>query len=297
MEQASTWTIGSLLTWAASDFRERGMESPRLEAEILLAHVLGADRIRLIVESGRPLSTGELNAYKALFKRRRSGEPTAYILGQREFFGRSFEVNPHVLIPRPDTEILVQVALKRTSHRKLTGRALDLCTGSGCVAVSFALERRTWQVTASDVSEHALEVARKNALKLGAIWGLRFVVSDLFSALDQGERYELVTANPPYIPIGEHKGLDPTVKDFEPALALVGGEDGLDLYPRLIRQARQHLVPGGVLAVEVGAGQAAAVEQIFMQEGFSALSREKDYGGHERVVSGKASSPGRAHPG
>jgi release factor glutamine methyltransferase len=290
MEKATIWTIGSLLTWATSDFRERGMESPRLEAEILLAHVLGVDRIRLIVESGRPLSTDELNAYKAKFKRRRSGEPTAYILGQREFFGRSFEVNPHVLVPRPDTEILVQVALDRTSHRKLTGRALDLCTGSGCVAVSFALERRTWHVTASDVSERAIEVARKNALRLGAIWGLRFLVSDLFGAVDQGERYELVTANPPYIPIGDHKDLDPTVRDFEPALALVGGEDGLDLYPRLIRQARRHLVPGGVLAVEVGAGQAAAVEQLFIKEGFSALSREKDYGGHERVVSGKANT-------
>lgn len=288
--EQTTWSIGGLLTWAAGDFRERGLENPRLEAEVLLAHVLGVDRIRLIIEAERPLSSIELNAFKERFKRRRAGEPTAYILGHREFYGRSFEVNQHVLIPRPDTETLVQVALHRTSHRKLTGRALDLCTGSGCVAVSFALERRTWQVTASDLSESALEVARKNALKLGAIWGLRFIVSDLFGAIEEGERYELVTANPPYIPILDHKGLDPTVRDFEPVLALVGGQDGLELYPQLVRGARQHLVPGGVLAVEVGAGQAEAVEQIFINEGFSALSREKDYGGHERVVSGKASA-------
>lgn len=282
------WTIGSLLAWAAGDFRTRGIESPRLEAELLLSEVLASDRVRLIVDSQRPLAESELEAFRSVFKRRRAGEPTAYILGRREFFGREFQVNPSVLIPRPDTEILLSVALKRTSHRSLAGRALDLCTGSGCVAISFALERRTWQVTGTDLSVEALDVARRNALALGAIWGLRFLPGDLFLALENPERFELITANPPYIPSGEIETLDLGVRKFEPNCALDGGQDGMNFYPRLAEGALAYLVPGGVLAVEVGAGQAEAVGSIFAAHGFEAIENEKDYGGHRRVVSGKA---------
>lgn len=283
-----SWTIGRILTWATEDFRKKGLASPRLEAEILLGAILNVDRVRLIVDSARPLSVEELNAFKESFKRRRSGEPTAYILGRREFFGREFIVNRHVLVPRPDTEILVEEALERTAHRHLSGRALDLCTGSGCVALSFALARRTWQVTATDLSEDALNVARKNAEKLGAVWGVRFLLGDLFQAIPEAERFELVTANPPYIPSAEIAELDIGVWDFEPSKALDGGTDGFDFYPRLLEGARRHLVPGGVLAVEVGAGQAESVHQSFEKSGFTDVRRKKDYGGIERVVSGRA---------
>src|SRR5690606_241070 len=195
---------------------------------------------RLIVDAERPLTREELSAYKEHIQRRRSGEPAAYILGKREFFGRDFFVDRRVLIPRPDTEILLEEALARTAHRNLQGRALDLCTGSGCVAVSFALERRTWEITATDISEEALEVARKNALQWGAMWGVRFLVSDLLDALAETERFELITANPPYIPSSEIETLDPGVKDHEPRAALDGGESGLSFYPRLLADARAH---------------------------------------------------------
>lgn len=287
-EDSDSWTIGRVLSWATDDFKKKGLSSPRLEAEILLGAILGLDRVRLLVDSARPLSTVELSSFKESIKRRRSGEPTAYILGRREFFGRDFIVSRHVLVPRPDTEILVEEALERTAHRNLSGRALDLCTGSGCVALSFALARRTWQITATDLSEDALHVARRNAEKLGAVWGVRFLQGDLFGALAETERFELITANPPYIPSEEISELDVGVRDFEPQKALDGGPDGLDFYPRLLEGARRYLVPGGVLAVEVGAGQAAQVSQIFEREGFTDLRNKKDYGGILRVVSGRA---------
>ncbi len=283
-----SWTIGRVLLWATDDFKKKGLESPRLEAEILLGAILGLDRVRLIVDAARPLESEELSAFKKSIQRRRGGEPSAYILGKREFFGRDFIVNRHVLIPRPDTEILLEEALERTAHRDLSGRALDLCTGSGCVAISFALARRTWQVTGTDLSEDALSVARRNAEKLGAVWGVRFLPGDLFAALDAAEKFELITANPPYIPRQEVAELEPSVRDFEPNDALDGGEDGLDFYPRLLEGALHHLVVGGVLAVEVGAGQAPDVAAQFAKAGFTDVRTKKDYGGHERVVSGRA---------
>lgn len=286
--QTESWTISRVLGWATEDFKKKGLESPRVEAELLLGAILKLDRVRLIVSGQKPLSPDELSAFKKFIQRRRSGEPSAYILGKREFFGREFFVNPSVLIPRPDTEILVEEALERTAHRNLSGRALDLCTGTGCVALSFALSRRTWQTTGTDISEAALAVARRNAEKCGAVWGVRWIPGDLFDALGETERFELVMANPPYIPRAELEELEPDVKDFEPRSALDGGEDGLDFYPRLLEGARRHLVPGGVLALEVGAGQAGGVQQLFDEFGFTDVRRKKDYGGHERVISGRA---------
>lgn len=281
------WTIRRVLTWASDDFKKRGFESPRLEAEILLGSILGVDRVRLIVDATRPLSDDELGAYRSVIQRRREGEPSAYILNQREFFGREFYVDSRVLVPRPDTETLVEVALHRTRHRYLDGRALDLCTGSGCVALSFALERRTWKVTATDLSEEALRVARKNALRLGALWGVRFLPGDLFGAVLEEERFELITANPPYISPSEIETLDRGVRDFEPRLALDGGRMGLEFYPKIAAGALRQLVPGGVLAIEVGAGQASSVAEILTGLGYEALETAKDYGGHERVVSAR----------
>lgn len=162
------WTIARVLKWATEDFRGRGMESPRLDAELLLGLSLGLDRVRLILEAARPLTPEELSSYRELIKRRRSGEPIAYIRGEREFYGLPIRVTPAVLIPRPDTETLVEVALERTRGRHMYGRALDLCTGSGCVAIAFAKERPTWRVTGVDVSAAAIAVARQNAERLSA---------------------------------------------------------------------------------------------------------------------------------
>jgi release factor glutamine methyltransferase len=284
------WSIGRVLAWAAADFRGRGIESPRLDAELLLAFVLGVDRIRLIVEVDRPLSPAELGAFRELIKRRRGREPIAYILGKREFYGLDFRVDREVLIPRPDSETLVEVALVRTGGRAMYGRALDLCTGSGCIAVAFKKQRPAWSVTATDRSPRAVEVARENAVRLGTIWGVRFLVGDLTSPLRPSERFDLITANPPYIPSAEVDELDPGIRDYEPRLALDGGADGLDVARRIVREATPLLDRGGVLAIEVCAGQAGAVSELLGNAGLEAIERRKDYQGHERVVSGRKTS-------
>jgi release factor glutamine methyltransferase len=281
------WTIARVLAWAAEDLGRRGLtDSPRLDSELLLGHALNADRVKLIVDSQRPLEPDELGRFKQLLLRRRKAEPIAYILGRREFYGLDFTVDPNVLIPRPSTETLVEVALRRTAPRHMFGRALDVCTGSGCVAICFARERPTWQVVGSDVSEGALGVARRNAQRLGAIWNVSFRHSDLLAAFGV-ERFELITANPPYIPDAELATLAPDIQKFEPRGALAGGADGLALLRRLIDAAPQHLTPGGVLALEIGAGQAPDVERALARAGYIELQRERDYDGIERIVSGR----------
>jgi release factor glutamine methyltransferase len=281
------WTIARVLAWASSNFKERGLESPRLEAEVLLAHVLRVERVRLILDAHKPLEPEELARFRDAIKRRRAGEPAAYIIGVREFYGLSFRVDRRVLIPRPDTETLVEAALEATRSRKLAGRALDLCTGSGCVAIAFAKARPTWRVTGTDLSPGAVEVARANALRLGAVWGVRFVSGDLYAAVGADETFELITANPPYIPRAEVDTLPRHIRDFEPRQALDGGEDGLDLLPPIVQGALERLTPGGTLAVEIGAGQSGAVAALFERTGFADVRRFRDYGGHERVVSGR----------
>ena len=274
-----------MLRWAADDFRARGIESPRLDAELLLARALGTTRIQLIVDARRPLAPDELARMRELVKRRRAREPMAYILGEREFYGRVFRVDARVLVPRPDTEALVEAALARTRFVSMCMRALDLCTGSGCVAISLARERPTSTVFAADVSDDALAVARDNALRLGA-YNVTLRRGDLYDAVDRACRFDLVTANPPYVASGEIPSLQPDVRDHEPRLALEGGADGLDVVRRVVAGAPAHLAPGGVLAVEVGAGQAPAVAKFFEAAGLSAVETHRDYARIERVVSG-----------
>ncbi|MFO0552618.1 MAG: peptide chain release factor N(5)-glutamine methyltransferase [Polyangiaceae bacterium] len=289
------WSIRKVLTWAADDLRTRGTDTPRLDAELLLAHVLGTNRIGLVVDAERPLSKAELAAYRELHKRRRTGEPVAYMLGVREFYGRPFRVDRRVLIPRPDTEILVEVAMERTSARSLSGTAVDLCTGSGCVAITLAKERPTWSVIGTDLSADALEVARENAQRLGALPHVCFAQGDLFAAVAAlapraRGRLNLVTANPPYIAEHERSELARTIIDFEPHLALFGGEDGLAITRRVVVEASEWLAPEGVLALEVGAGQAPAVAGFLRDRGYRDVESRKDYGGVERVVSGVRSA-------
>lgn len=278
-----SWTIGSLVKWAAEDFRARGIENPRLDAELIVAHALGIDRTRVIIDANRPLEGAELAKLRELVKRRRAHEPIAYLRGEREFYGLRFRVDRRVLIPRPDTEVLVDVALARTQHVSLSMRMLDLCTGSGCVAIAAARQRPTAKVVASDLSEDALAVARGNALRLGA-YNVSFVHSDLFASVPG--RFDIVTANPPYIPTPEIETLQADIKDFEPRLALDGGGDGLDLVRRIAKDAPAHLVPGGVLALEIGAGEAEATSAILTEHGFGDVRTHRDYGRIERVVSG-----------
>ena len=282
---AEIWSVRRVLAWAAEDLKRRGNDSARLDVELLLGRVLGLDRIGLIMQSERALTPAELATFRELFKRRRAGEPVAYLLGEREFYGIVLRVDARVLIPRPDSERLVEVALERTRLRSMRGSALDLCTGSGCVAIAFARQRPTWSVTGSDISADALQVAQDNAHRTGAVRNLRLLQGSLFAPV-KGERFDLISGNPPYIPAGEIAGLPVDVRDFEPRLALDGGADGLDLVRDIAAQAPQHLTPGGVLALEIGADQGAAALAIFQQRGYTELELARDLGGRDRVVSG-----------
>ena len=284
--RAEPWTIARVMAWATGDLRTHGSATARLDAELLLAHVLGCDRVRLVIDADRPLSPEELGAYKELHRRRRKGEPVAYLRGVREFFGRPFRVDRRVLIPRPETEGLVEVALSRTRHIGLCARVLDLCTGSGCVAITMAKERPTNFVLASDLSADALEVAADNALRLGAQVGLYH--SDLYAELGAWRAsLGLITANPPYIARAELAELAADIRDFEPPLALLGGADGLALVRAVVQGAATMLAAAGVLAVEIGAGQATAARQAFVEADFTDIEIARDYGGHERVISGR----------
>jgi release factor glutamine methyltransferase len=207
------------------------------------------------------------------------------LLGEREFYGIALRVDARVLVPRPDSECLVEVALERTRARSMHGSALDLCTGSGCIAIAFARQRQTWSVTASDISADALAVATDNAHRTGAIRNLRLTQGSLFEPV-AGERFDLISANPPYIPAGDIAGLPVDVRDFEPRLALDGGADGLDLVREIARQAPQHLTPGGLLALEIGADQGPASVAILEGAGFAEVQLARDLGGRDRVVSG-----------
>jgi len=288
--QPQEWTIEAVLRWATDDFRARGVDSPRIDAELLLGRVLSRSRIQLIADAKRVLDAGELAGFRELVKRRRAREPTAYILGEREFYGRKFRVDRRVLIPRPDTETLVEVALDRTRARSMSMRALDLCTGSGCVAITLARERRTSFFLATDVSGDALDVARDNALRLGA-YNVAFRQGDLFAAVDPSMRFDLVTANPPYVAEGELWELQPEIRDYEPPGALAGGVDGLAVVRRIVAQAGAHLRSGGFLVLEIGFGEAAATAGLLAAAGFEQVDVRRDYGRVERVVSGVLHTP------
>ena len=263
------------------------MSSPRLDAELIVGHITGLTRTQMIMNHERPLAAAELAEIRALVKRRRNHEPIAYLRGVREFYGREFKVDSRVLVPRPETEHLVDVSLRRTERLALGMRAMDLCTGSGCIAVSLAKERPTARMLGVDISEGALAVAKDNAARLGA-YNAAFLQSDLFVSLADNERgnFDLIASNPPYIESAEVLTLDSDVRDHEPHLALDGGASGYMYYKRIVAEAPAWLAPGGVLAFEVGAGQAPCVAEWMQSAGFLELQIERDLARIERVVSG-----------
>lgn len=276
------WTIRRVLAWTADDFAGRGIDSARLDAELLVAHALGLGRVQLYMDLDRPLTGEEREAIRKIVQRRRRREPVAYITGTKEFWGRSFIVTPAVLVPRPDSETVIERALELLDEAG--ARVLDLCTGSGILGLTIAAEREGVTVDLTDLSPEALEVARRNAEALGLSERTRFFEGDLFAPLPGGE-YALITANPPYIPEGEMAELAPEVREHEPKLALVAGNDGFAVHRRILEEAPRFLAPGGTLLVEVGAGQAPRLERLIQETGWAAhTARHRDLGGIERVV-------------
>lgn len=280
----TAWTIKSLLTWTTDFLAKKGVESPRLEAQLLLGHVLGCARIELVARSDEEPAEGERARFKELIRRRVAGWPAAYLVGQREFYLLPFEVTPAVLIPRPDTEALVLEALNRLKGRP-AARVLDLGTGSGCIAVSVAHRCKGAAVTAVDVSPDALAVARRNAERHSVADRVAFLAGDLFAPLPAGAAFDLIVSNPPYVTPGELAGLAPEVRDHEPRVALDGGPDGLAFYRRIAAEAGRWLARGGAVLVEVGWTQEPAVRAIFAEQPELIVGPSvKDRGGHARVV-------------
>jgi release factor glutamine methyltransferase len=279
-EKSETWTLLKVLDWTREYLAAKGVENARRESEWLLCHVLFLDRMGLYLNFDKPLSEAELAALRALVGRRARREPLQYILGSQEFCGLDFQVEPGVLIPRHDTEVLVEEALRRAPK---AGRVLDLGVGSGCIAIALATRLAGAEVVGVDISETALGVAATNATALGVTLDLRR--GSFFEAVP-GERFDLIVSNPPYIPTAELETLQPEVQRYEPRTALDGGLDGLDCYRQILGQASGHLVPGGWLLVEVGAGQAPAVRDLFAAAGFTAIVTAMDTCSIERVVGG-----------
>jgi release factor glutamine methyltransferase len=280
-----------------SRFEERRLTSPRLDAEILAAHALGTSRVQLYVQFDRPLTAPELAALRELVKRRQAGESVAYIVGKKEFFGLELAVDARVLVPRPDTETLVDEALARLplpadvpSVETAAGaepppprKIADVGTGSGAVAIALATHRPGARVFASDISPDALAVAQENATRRGC--DITLVAGDLDAPLAALGPFHVIAANLPYIPTADLASLPPEVK-AEPSLALDGGPDGLDLVRRLVAAAPSLLVPQGALVLEIGAGQAQATAALLQQAGFVDIRLRRDLGAIERVVSG-----------
>jgi release factor glutamine methyltransferase len=281
MKQTETWTTLKVLEWTKGYLAEKGIGNARLEAEWMLCEILGLDRVGLYVNFDKPLSAAELAHFRGMVARRARREPLQYILGTQEFMGLDFEVAPGVLIPRHDTEVLVEEAVRRGGNAR---KVLDIGVGSGCIAVALARLLPDAQVFGVEQSPEALAVARRNAEKNGVAVTLR--EGSLFEPFP-GERFDLIVSNPPYIPTADLAGLQPEVRDFEPTGALDGGPDGLDFYRRIIPAAPDYLNPGGWLLFEVGIGQAEQVLGLFGETGrFGELFTAKDPGGIERVVGG-----------
>lgn len=258
-----------------------GVPDPAVDAWYLLERISGMTRAQYYMREGETVPEETARQMQDWVALRADRVPLQHILGDTEFMGLPFLVNRHVLVPRQDTEILVEEALAWAAKRPL--RALDVGTGSGCIAVSLACLGNFASVTAVDLSPEALIVARENAERNGA--QVRFVVSDLLHAL-RGETYDLIVSNPPYIPSGEIAGLMPEVRDHDPRLALDGGPDGLACYRRLVREAWEHLAPGGRLMMEIGSAQARAVDRLLEEAGYGGCAVYRDLAGRDRVVAG-----------
>lgn len=278
-------TVSALLNDAQARLTAVSGELARRDAEILLAFSLGTSASRLPLFDG-PVSPEQLTRFQGLVAQRATGEPVAYIVGEQEFWSLTFKVNEHTLVPRPDTETLVEVGLQNLPDAAAS-RILDLGTGSGCILLSILCERPNGFGLGVDMSSGALDIAKANAERLGFAERCEFKKGDWFSPVDEADVFDLIVSNPPYIETADMQTLMSDVKDYEPATALDGGEDGLQCYRRITADATSFLRPGGTLAVEVGIGQDSAVSRLFEDAGFVDVSIHADLAGVNRVVAGK----------
>lgn len=283
-----TWTIKKLLEWVCGYFEEKGVDSPRLSAELLLCDVLGLERIQLYTLYDRVVTPPQLAQLRGLVKRAGEHEPIAYLVGRCEFYSLPLTITPDCLIPRPETEHLVEKAILFLRERSDTQHVLDLCTGSGCIASAIAKNVNDIQIVATDISDAALKVAASNMEKLKLTEKVKLLCGDLFDpvieGLDDG-RFDLIVSNPPYVSEVEYEKLDKNVKDYEPAHALLAGVDGLDVYKRIAEKVDSFLKPDGALMMEIGYAQGPAVRDLLENTGiFKTITIEKDFANNDRIA-------------
>lgn len=277
-----SWTIKEILEWTTRFFTDKGIEEPRLNAEVLLARVLDKDRVYLYANYNAPVNRNERDLYRELIKRRGTHEPLAYLLGKREFMSLDFQVTPAVLIPRPETELLVEQVL----HLADADQGVSICdvgTGSGAIAVSLAYYLPAASVWGLDISEPALQIARMNGERHGVT--VNWLQSDLLSCLEDKEQFHFICANLPYVSREEYHQLDPEVRNYEPELALLDCGDGLEIYRKLIPQAWSRLLPKGYLLFEIGWAQGPAAASLLPLS--AKVQLIKDWAGRDRIIAAR----------
>jgi len=285
MKYRKAMSLGELYIFGKDRMRQSGIENPGLETSILLSRALGVNVSDIYAHPEKEVRPNKVEEFCHLVERRLKREPIAYILGEKEFYSRSFIVAPDVLIPRPETEILVEEALKVV--KKIPSPSIiDVGTGSGCVAVTIGCECENATITASDISLKALMIARENARRHGVSSRISFVCSDLLSCFRE-ESLDMVLSNPPYVASSDYSGLEPEVRDFEPKVSLLGGEEGLDFIGKIAFEAKGVLKRGGWCIIEIGTGQAKRASEVFEESGFNDISFTRDLSGMERVIKGK----------
>jgi release factor glutamine methyltransferase len=276
------WTVLKVITWTTEHFQKKGKDNPRLDAEVLLAHLLGIDRMGLYLNYDTPLKEGERAIYREMIQRRTAGEPVAYIIGHKEFWSMKFAVSPECLIPRPETEHLVEEAVRIGKEQQPPLRILEIGHGCGAVAIALATELAEAQIMATDISPGARSLAQENAEAHGVRERVQFVLADLYPPRE--EPFGLICSNPPYITTGEILQLAPEVRDYEPLPALDGGKDGLRFLREIAQGAPDFLTEGGWLLLEMGKGQDPQVATILQERGFSHVDLIPDYAGVKRVI-------------
>lgn len=281
-------TVLEAIRRSAEFLEKKGVDSPRLQAELLLANLLQLPRMQLYLQFERELAGAELEAYRLVIQRRGRREPLQQILGSTSFCGLEITVNRDVLVPRPETELLAELAWKFLSQlstlNSQLSTALDFGTGTGCLAVALASKCPSAQVYAIDVSQQAIELARHNATRHQLAERVLLFHGDGFAALSPDLRFDLLVSNPPYIPSGDIAGLQPEVRDYEPRQALDGGPDGLDFFRRLAAEAEPWLRPGGKIMLEFGDGQAAELRSVFEQQNWIVERVVEDYTHQPRIL-------------
>jgi release factor glutamine methyltransferase len=293
MGDTRTWTVLELLRWTTEHFRSRGIETARLDAECLLAHALESERLQLYLEFDKPVSADGRARFRELVRRRADERvPVALLTGRREFWSLPLRVTPDVLVPRPETETLVEVGLRLLPDRESSARILDLGTGCGAIALALAKERPKAFITATDISERALAVARENAEALGFANRIRFLAGDGFEPV-RGERFDVIVSNPPYLSAGDRQALAPELA-HEPREALFAGGDGTELLRQIACGARDLLEAEGALAVEVTPQQAPEMTEWLVSAGFAEPESHCDLAGRVRVVSAARRGDGGA---